>query len=85
METAREFCSNCPDVSAAIWNETNIKPTVRAGKSLVEIVFPDTESVRNTVYAYSGGNLRQDVRAYAAKRGQLFKMIRQCASTGGAR
>lgn len=73
------------DLSAAVWTEIDEKPKTHPGKSLIEFVFKDSESVRNVVCAYASGLLMQDVKKFAARRGLLYRLAREAAAAGGAR
>lgn len=83
MDRHPEFRTNDLDLSAAIWTETDERPTTQPGKSLIEFVFKG--DVNNVVCAYASGLLVQDVRKFAARRGLLYRLAREAAATGGAR
>jgi len=70
-----EFSTVDLDLAAAIMTATDKQPEVfqQPGQSLVSFEFPYDKPTQTTILAYSGGELVQPVKRFAACRAWLYR------------
>ena len=75
------------NLAASIMTATNHKPTVTAGRDLVEFTFPADEATKAVAVEYATGTLMQEVRRLAVNRTWLYRQTREVGRTcrGGGR